>query len=293
MAIYGLITSSHGRHYTVEVDGRSYHTISRGKKSVYVVGDRVVLNIINQEQAQISELIPRESLIYRSDLNRSKLIASNVTQILIVCAVKPNFNRGFLDSCLINAEASQIQAVIIINKSDLSETAPFTAEIKALYGDGLGYSIMEVSAHADCSSLTQILDGQCSLLIGQSGMGKSTLMNCLSPQAQAKTGAICKSETSGSHTTTNASLYHLNPSTSLIDCPGLQEFGLMHLELSELSNYFPEMRPLLGQCRFANCQHLSEPGCMITSAVTGGVIHQERYTTYQRICNTLKQKRNY
>jgi ribosome biogenesis GTPase len=293
MSSLGLVVSSHGRHYIVEIEGKPYHGLVRGKKSALVVGDKVMVNLLNLEQVQIIELIPRDSLIYRSDLNRSKLIASNISQILIVIAIKPNFNRGFLDSCLICAESSGIKPLIIINKQDLEGSTEFATAINSLYQLKLNYPILKLSALSGCSTLMPLLHGHCNLLIGQSGMGKSTITNSLCPSAQVKCNTITKAQTSGSHTTTSANLYHLNSSTTLIDCPGLQEFGLMHLELSAISNYFPEMQNFLGQCKFANCKHLSEPGCAIIHALAANNIEKERYQFYQRLCTKLGQKRNY
>lgn len=290
---HGLIVSSYGRQFIVEYQGQQYQAVTKGKKTEFVVGDKVKLNLINDKQVQIMELIPRENLIYRSDLNRSKIIASNLDQIIIVIAVKPNFNQNFLDSCLICAESSQITPLILINKMDLIESAEFASKIQQLYGDELGYPILELSAVDNCQQLMPYLTGKRNLLIGQSGVGKSTITNQIFPEAKARTAEITKYETSGSHTTTSAALYHIAENTDLIDCPGLQEFGLFHLELTEFAEYFPDLRNYLGQCKFNNCVHLNEPNCAILAALKAGKIQAHRYAFYKRITESYKLKKNY
>ena len=289
----GLIIQSHGRHFNVEIDGHIYHATSKGKKTEFVVGDQVLVQILDSQQAHIEQLIPRQNLVYRSDQNRSKIIASNLDQILIVIAVKPNFNIHFLNSCLLCAESSQIKPVIIINKMDLPESEEFAKDIIKLYQDKLNYQLIQLTALDDCGELMNQLQNKRSLLIGQSGVGKSTITNQIYPQAQAKTAAIAKHENSGTHTTTHATLYHINQDSELIDCPGLQEFGLYHLESSQLAEYFPEMREHLGMCKFSNCLHLAEPSCIIQGKVTSGEINPLRYAFYQRLVNNLKLKKNY
>ncbi len=289
----GLIVKSHGRHFSVEVAGKSYTALAKGKKTEFVVGDLVEVNLINEEQAHIINLVPRENLIYRSDHNRSKMIASNLDQIIIVIAVKPNFNISFLDSCLLAAETSGVKPLIVVNKMDLAESQEFARLIKNLYESKLGYLLVTLSALDNTQELKQHLNGKRSLLIGQSGVGKSTITNQIYPAALAKTGEIAKHENSGSHTTTHATLYHVNEHSELIDCPGLQEFGLYHLNATEVAEYFPEMIDLLGLCRFNNCLHLNEPNCKIHEAVQMGNIEEHRYNFYRRLVENLKMKKNY
>ncbi|MDD3266233.1 MAG: ribosome small subunit-dependent GTPase A [Burkholderiales bacterium] len=289
----GLIISSFGRQYIAESNKKRYQTVSKGKKTEYVVGDIVDLQIINDTQAQIMELEPRKNLIYRSDQNRSKMIASNVDQVLIVIAVKPNFNINFLNSCLLACESGEIDPIVIINKSDLAETPEFSEDIHNLYNKKLNYQIIQLSALDNCSELHQILQNKTTVLIGQSGVGKSTITNQIHPNANARTGEIAKYENSGTHTTTNASLYHINETSDLIDCPGLQEFGLFHLDVSDTAHYFPEMRELIGKCKFNNCIHVNEPQCAIIDAVNNKIIDKRRYLFYTHLINRLQQKKHY
>jgi len=289
----GLITHSYGRQFIVEIAGISYSAITKSKKTEYVVGDQVIINPINQQQVQIIELLPRHNLIYRTDQNRSKIIASNISQLLIVIAIKPNFNLHFLNSCLLSAEAEQISPIILINKTDLLESTDFIAKINALYAVQLGYKVVCLSALDDCSGLKKLLNNKSSLLIGQSGVGKSTITNQIVPGASTRTARLSKSENSGCHTTTNATLYHINKTSSLIDCPGLQEFGLYHLQLDNLTNLFPEFRQYSNLCKFRNCRHINEPGCAITTAFRTGTIDPERFNLFHNLTCQLQQKLNY
>lgn len=291
--VQGLIINSHGRHFSVEYEGKIYQSTAKGKKTEYVVGDEVLIDIINNDQASITDLVPRKNLIYRSDHYRSKIIASNLSQLLIVVAIKPNFNIGFLDSCLLCAESSEVKPMIIINKMDLPESAEFALKLRELYANVLGYQVIKLSALTNCSQLEELIFNQQTLLIGQSGVGKSTITNQICPNANAKTGEIAKYETSGKHTTTHATLYHINDSSDLIDCPGLQEFGLYHLDIEQIAWYFPEMREHLGNCKFHNCLHINEPECQIKKMVDNNLIAASRYAFYSRIINNLKTKKHY
>lgn len=293
MSQVGLVIKSYGRQFIVEVDGKNYQAVTKAKKTEYVVGDRVAIDLINQEQLQITSLIERDNLVYRSDQNKSKIIASNVDQILIVTAVKPNCNINFLNNCLIFAESAEIKPIIVLNKTDLLESAELELRLDELYNRKLKYPVIKLSAQQDSSVLTPVLANKTSLLLGQSGVGKSTIINQILPDANTRTGAITKSENSGSHTTTNAELYHINQTTNIIDCPGLQEFGLYHLELDNLIQYFPELRPHAGECRFRNCRHLNEPGCVITKLYGDGQLDGLRFNLLQSISQNLQAKKNY
>ena len=273
----GLIVSSFGRNFIVEIANNQYSGVARAKRTDYVVGDVVEVSLINLEQVQIQDLVFRNNLIFRSDKNRSKMIASNISQILIVIAIKPNFNINFLNSCLVFAESQNILVTIVINKIDLSESCEFIDKIRKLYEQQLGYGLITLSALNSCDELNPLLQNNHTLLIGQSGVGKSTITNQIIPSAFTKTNSITKSATSGKHTTTNATLYHINDNATLVDCPGLHEFGLYHLDKSEIALYFPECRYLVGKCRFRNCQHLNEPNCAIIEAYNNGIIDEQRF----------------
>jgi ribosome biogenesis GTPase len=186
-----------------------------------------------------------------------------------------------VNRCLIAAEAADIKALILLNKSDLPETAAALDRLK-LYRS-LGYSVETLSARQDASQLRPLLQGHTSVLVGQSGMGKSTLVNALLPDANSRTQEISSVLDSGKHTTTSARLYHLDSESSLIDSPGLQEFGLNHLSSDEMERSFVEFRPYLGKCRFNNCRHLKEPDCAILNAVRDGKVSEIRLESYRKL----------
>lgn len=282
----GRVVVSHGRHYTVADDaGHLWRATTRGKKSGVVCGDSVEITPQDDQNAVIERILPRSNLFYRSDAFKSKLIAANLDQIVIVVAPVPSFYPEFIDRCLIAAEAADTASLIVYNKADLVAEAEAAWPRLAPYAD-LGYPIVRLSARQDISSLQPYLADKNSLFIGQSGMGKSSLLNALIPEAQAATRDISAALDSGRHTTTHSQLYRLPQGGSIIDSPGMQEFGLGHLTLQEVQRAFIEFRPYLGQCRFHNCRHDKEPGCAILQAVQDGKIQPPRLSTYHKLLKT-------
>lgn len=277
---HGLIVSAHGRQYLVELtDGSTRLCFPRGKKSELACGDRVRIAATGDVIDGIEE---RRSLLYRSNEFRQKLIAANVSQILIVVATEPSFSDELVTRCLVAADSQAIKPLIVLNKCDLAERLAAARDALTPYR-ALGYDLVELSAKAGAEALRPCLRGHTSVLVGQSGMGKSTLLNALVPDAGAATREISEALDSGKHTTTHARLYHLDPESHLIDSPGLQEFGLHHLDLQALETAFPEFRPLLGQCRFRDCRHDREPDCALTAALQRGDITQRRFATYRAL----------
>jgi len=203
------------------------------------------------------------------------------------------FGINFLNNCLLFAESENIKPLIIINKADLAESTDFIKQITELYNINLGYEIVTLSAITNCDTLKPILKDRQSLLIGQSGVGKSTITNMIIPTANAKIGEIAKSEASGCHTTTNATLYHIDEGSTLIDCPGLQEFGLYHLDIDELPHLFPELRENLGQCRFRDCRHINEPDCAISLVYNQNKIDKMRFNLFISLTKLLINKKTY
>lgn len=285
-SLQGLIRAAYGRHYEVELaDGRLITGYPRGKKSPYACGDRVELQQSSNDQAQILNHLPRRSLLYRSDAYRQKLIVANATQLLLVVATEPSFSDELLSRALVAAEAEGLRSLILLNKIDLQEQLGKARELLAPFAS-LGYPILELCATQGADALHPWLAGHSSILVGQSGMGKSTIINALLPQAAAATGEISSALDSGRHTTTHARLYHLaaaGPESTLIDSPGLQVFGLHHLSRGTLEQGFIEFRPHLAHCRFRDCHHRDEPGCAILAAVSTGQISARRLELYQRI----------
>ena len=212
------IITSYGRRYIVRTsDGKTYEASTRKKRVDFACGDRVHIQNINAEQAVIEDYLPRESLLYRQDAWKTKLIAANVTQLLIVTAAVPSPSEALLQRALLAAEAAGIQAVIILNKADLPETALWREKLK--FYETLGYPVIETRALENADILRPVLQGHTNILLGQSGMGKSTLTNALLGNQTARTGDISTALDSGKHTTTHAQLYDLNEETQLIDFP--------------------------------------------------------------------------
>ena len=285
----GTIVASFGRQTLVELaDGTTVACVRRGKRGELACGDRVAIAATAQGQGVIEALEPRISLFYRSDIQREKLIAANVTQIVIVLATAPAFHPELLDRCLAAAEHEKIHALIALNKMDLA-ASPAALQSLALYR-ALGYDVLPLAAKIDIAPLRAQLAGHVSVLVGQSGMGKSTIINRLLPDAAARVGELSAALASGRHTTTHARLYHLDAASHIIDSPGLQEFGLHHVLPQDLGHAFVEFRAHLGCCKFNDCRHLSEPGCAITAAMQDGANHPQRVASYRRLVTQLMRK---
>ena len=289
----GVIVCSFGLNYLVETDHKTYQTISKAKQNQFVVGDVVNIEIINKDQAQIISLFERKNLISRADFNKTKIIASNIDNLIIVIAVKPNCNLGLLNNLLLFAESMNINPIIVINKIDLAENNQFELYIKNLYSEKLNYHCVCIQATDNCFPLIENLLNKNSLLVGQSGVGKSSIINKLIPTASAKIGAIKKSATSGCHITTNAILYHYNSNSNIIDCPGVQDFGLMHLSHENLIEYFPELRNYKNKCKYRNCSHLNENSCMILNAFNNKEIDSLRYELFKDLNIKFEKQKKY
>ncbi len=283
MKIQGTIVAAHGRQYRVELpDGEVLLCYTRGKKSEVACGDHVTVQRTG-DQGVIDGIEPRRSLLYRSNAYKEKLIAANVTQIVIVVATEPSFSDELVTRCVTAAESQDLRILIVLNKVDLADRLPAAREALAPFAR-LGYRIIELSARTSAEALHPFLTQQTSVFVGQSGMGKSTLTNALIPEANAPTREISEWLDSGKHTTTHATLYHLDAESTLIDSPGLQEFGLGHLSAGEIEHAFLELRPLLGQCRFRNCRHDREPDCAVRAAVEVGQMDSRRYAAFRTLC---------
>ncbi|MFZ6753802.1 ribosome small subunit-dependent GTPase A [Undibacterium sp. Dicai25W] len=298
--LQGLVIAAHGRHYLIqaEIDGsqQKLHCVTRGKKSDVSVGDIVEFALTSKNQGVIEAITDRKTLLYRSDQYKSKMLAANLTQLLIVVATEPSFTDDLVSRALVAAESSGIKPHLILNKVDVTESLEKARQRVGLYAK-LGYPVHEVSAKGDPevtrSLLTKLMQGQSTILIGQSGMGKSSLINLLIPDAEIATREISAALDTGKHTTTFTRLYHMDENSYVIDSPGFQEFGLHHLSEGMLERAFPEFLPYLGNCKFYNCHHHAEPNCAILEAVKSGAISPMRHQMFEQLVHESQQTMGY
>lgn len=292
-AIDATVIAAHGRHFLAQAGGEMLHCVTRGKKTDLAVGDKVAVKPTAPGQGVIESVGERETLLFRSDQYKSKLLAANVSQLFIVVATEPSFSDDLVSRALVAAEAAGVAAHIILNKTDVAEALPRTRERVRLYA-GLGYPVHEVSALEQPENtralLSPLLRGQTTVFIGQSGMGKSSLINVLVPGADIATREISAALDSGKHTTTFTRLYQVDEESAVVDSPGFQEFGLYHLTEGMLERAFRDFKPYLGHCRFYNCRHLAEPGCAILQAVEKGEISPARHRLYAQLVHESSQK---
>jgi ribosome biogenesis GTPase len=287
----GLVIAAFGRQYLVELAGGELLTcVPRGKKSEVAVGDAVEIQRTARAtgsadsgvQGVIDSIVERKSLLYRSVAHRQKLIAANVTQLIVVVAAEPSFDDELLARCLIAAHEQNLATLIVLNKCDLATQAQ-AARARLEPFRAAGYTLLDLSAKESAAALLPYLQNHTSVLVGQSGMGKSTLINALLPNASASTREISTALDSGKHTTTHARLYHLSAASHLIDCPGVQAFGLHHLSFGQIEEGFAEFAAYRNQCRFNNCRHAKEPGCALKLAAEKGDISARRLQLFQHI----------
>lgn len=276
----GQVVASFGRRYLVELDSPdTLDCVTRGKRGQLACGDRVTVACSSAGKGVIEAVGSRTTLLYRSDAVRQKLVAANVTQVVIVVAPVPAWSEDLVNRCIAAAEHGGMAALIVLNKSDLRQAQAALRALE-LYRK-LGYRVVALSATHDLDPLVPHLKGETSVLVGQSGMGKSTIVNGLIPAAAVRVAEVSAALDSGRHTTTHTRLFHLDSSSHIIDSPGMQLFGLHHLDEDALAQAFVEFRPCLGQCRFRDCRHLSEPGCAVAAACKRGEINERRLATYR------------
>jgi len=289
---------STGSWYEVRSDsGKVYRARLKGKfklngpktSNPITVGDQVLFSMEDEanQTVLIEEISPRQNYIIRKSVHKTshgQLLAANVDQALFIFTYKyPKTSLGFLDRFLVTAEAFRIPVTIVFNKMDLlnEEEKDQIFEWAGLYQE-LGYGVLFTSMplNQGISEFKEMFQGKVSLMAGHSGVGKSSLLNIVAPTLHIKTKEISDFAQKGVHTTTYSTMWELGPDTYLIDSPGINELGVMEIEKEELAHYFPEMRALLGQCKFNNCLHLHEPHCVVQQAVKDGEIASSRYLSY-------------
>lgn len=253
------------------------------------VGDQVVIELEDEAEntGVITDILPRENYIIRKSIRKTQhghIIAANINQaILVATLVFPRTSLGFIDRFLVSAESFRIPSVVIFNKTDLldDDQKKYQQELMELY-EQVGYTCLAITAfeEKDVQKVREIISSKTSLFSGHSGVGKSTLLNRLDVNINQKTAEVSTFANKGVHTTTYAEMFMLSENTFVIDTPGIKELGLIDINEGELSHYFPEMRALLGACKFYNCTHTHEPGCAVREAVDHGEIAGSRYYNY-------------
>ncbi|MCC6707144.1 MAG: ribosome small subunit-dependent GTPase A [Gammaproteobacteria bacterium] len=285
----GTVVAVFGRRFEVETaDGQRLDCVTRGKKQLAVCGDEVSVSMTGAASAVIEALLPRRNYLERSDAYKRKGIAANIDQVLVLAAVEPRASEEFLSRILLIADAAGVNTLLALNKIDLPGADEARARLMLLVG--AGHELIEFSARPEHDAapsapaiLRAKLAGRRTVLCGQSGMGKSSLVNALVPNASAVTGELSSALGSGRHTTTFSRLYHIDSDTTLIDCPGMQEVGIHHLTHADLARGFREFAPYLGHCRFANCRHVHEPDCALRNEVAKGGVAPERLRLFQKL----------
>jgi ribosome biogenesis GTPase len=290
---HGLVICRYSKHFEVEAmegddKGRVHKCVSRNNLGTLVAGDKVVWRAGADRTGVIESRLDRSSILERPDnFGNLKAVAANINQMLIVIACEPAPQPNLIDRYLVAAELMNIRPILVLNKSDLITKAN-ASQLERLLERyiALGYQTSKITSsrhqQADLGNLPGLVDQRTSIVVGQSGVGKSSFINTLLPDAGLEVGELSHSSGEGTHTTTKAKLFHLPCGGQLIDSPGIRDFSLWHIGISQLQQGFIEIAHLLGTCKFRNCQHELEPGCAILSAVEDGTIGRERFSSYER-----------
>ena len=294
----GKVIAVHGRLQKIYGQGIIYTSILRGKilkdqlsSSPIVVGDNVEFLIGPDGQATIEKILPRRQFLARPDLlvkGQTQIIAANLDQLVVVSSTRaPRFKPGLIDRFIVNAEYENLQPAIVINKTDLADSSGFTDYAKVWRK--LGYPVVFTSAKTGegLPGLLDVLKEKSSVFAGHSGVGKSSLLNALDSRLQLKTREISEATGRGVHTTTSVIMYPLACGGWVTDTPGLKVFGLTGFKREYIPDCFLEMRKLKASCRFSDCIHISEPGCLVKAAVESGEIARFRYESYLKIISEL------
>jgi ribosome biogenesis GTPase len=303
----GLVYKSTGSWYIVRDDkGQFWNARIKGvlkldeitSTNPVAVGDQVSFEVESEAAATavINEILPRRNYINRQSprhKHQHHIVAANLDQTLLVATLKePKTSQGFIDRFLVAAEMYHVVPLIVFNKADLyrqKEMDRFEA-LRSMY-TAIGYPVLLVSAVTGqgMDELLKLLSHKTTLLSGHSGVGKSSLLNAWFPGMNRKTQDVSGWSGKGQHTTTFAEMFDLPSGGQIIDTPGMREFGLVDISKQELSHYFSEMKPLIQDCQFNNCQHYNEPGCAVKKAVQEGRIHEDRFVSYLSVLDSIEE----
>lgn len=287
----GVVVAAYRRHFAVLFDdGATIDCVLKGRSTALACGDRVQVARVAGGGA-IEAVLPRSSLLYRSDAFKERLIAANVTQVVGVVAPDIGVDLELVHRWAIAAQAEQCRFVIAANKSDLPGFDTLLERLAPLRA--LGYPAIALAAKRNATPLAETLAGERTVLIGQSGMGKSTILNAVVPGAAARTREVSSALRTGRHTTSETALYPLPDDADawIVDSPGMKVFGLAHLAPDSIAHAFRDIAPFLGQCRFRDCRHESEPGCAVQAAVARGEVAPYRLALLQSLVRESKAAR--
>lgn len=281
----GLVVTRHGQNLVVrDGSGRYRHCLSRQNIGQVVCGDRVVWQSTDDDQGVVTAILPRDTALIRPNYSgEERALAANISQLVIVLAPEPAPTPYLVDQYLVAAEQIGVNTLIALNKRDLMDREAL-ARFEQQFGHypGIGYPLIEISAKYEhgLDPLIERLRGETSILVGQSGVGKSSLVKALLPDIDIQIGRLSAASGQGCHTTSATTLYQLPSGGMLIDSPGVRSFRLGKLGLDALANGFIEFRQFLGHCRFSNCSHQQEPGCALQNAAREGKIAPQRLANY-------------
>lgn len=285
----GLVLARFSAKVDVEIaSGQVLRCHLRANLGEVVAGDRVIWQT-QEESGVVLSVLPRTSQLQRPDTyGKLKPVAANVTRCVITVAPEPQAHANLIDRYLVVAETLGLEPILLVNKADLLSDDHELHNLLATY-KALGYTTCLVSCTTEhgLQPLQELLAGGISIFVGQSGVGKSSVIQALLPDEQIKIGDLSELVRKGRHTTTHARLYHFPTGGDCIDSPGIREFGLWHLSPQQVIAGFRELQPLAGQCRFRNCSHSHEPGCAVLQALAEGLISRARFDSYRQIVDTL------